>query len=43
MSATALPLGQPPAAGSRGPWLVSRTSDLWVFGGSAGLAFALLL
>lgn len=39
MSAPALPL-DPPA--SSGPWLVSRAWDLWVFGGSAGLAFALL-
>ena len=27
----------------RGQWLVSRTWDLWVFGGSAAAAFALLL
>lgn len=28
---------------ARSPWLVSRSWDLWMFGGSAGLAFGLLV
>ena len=49
MSATAQPSSRPAHEGpgaqplTDSSWLVSRRWDLWVFGGSAGLAFGLLL